>query len=120
MLHRSGVFAQAGSPISAALQRLQDQLMPCFLLVQPLQQSKKARKGAPDGRVKIMAGPLARLPTRCQVTFTRLKGPFSSICTKIVPPNILSSNEPLGRAQNFALVLVCNLTDVQSAFLCIC
>ena len=73
MLHRAAVFAHAGSPVSAALQRLQDQLMPGFLLVQPLQPSKKPRRGAPDTRVKIVPGPLARLPTTSQVIVPKIK-----------------------------------------------
>ena len=80
MLHRAGVFAQAGSPISAALQRLQDQLMPCLLLVQPLQQSKKAKKRTPDGRMKIVAGPVALLPTKSQVALLRPVDASSSTC----------------------------------------
>ena len=74
MLHRAGVFAQAGRPISAALQRLQDQLMPCFLLVQPLRQPKKAKHGAPGTRAKIAAGPLACLPSASQVTLPGTQG----------------------------------------------
>lgn len=74
VLHRAGVFAHAGSHISAALQRLQDQLMPCFLSVQPLQQPKKPKERAPGTRLKIVAGPLARLPCTSQVTLPTTRG----------------------------------------------
>ena len=67
MLHTAAVVAHAQSPISAALQRLQDQLMPCILLVQPLKQSKKPKLDVPGSGKKIVAGPLARLPVTCQV-----------------------------------------------------
>lgn len=71
MLHCAGIFAHPEGPISATLQRLQDQLMPCFLSVQPQLHSKKAaqepKQDQPGAGMKIVAGPLARLPAKCQV-----------------------------------------------------
>lgn len=125
MLHRTSIFAQAGRPISAALQRLQGQLMPCFLLVQPLQQSKKTKKGALDGRVKIVAGPLARLPTKCQVIFPRLKVSFPSVWIATAPCKTLISDACFNRQGltlpwSWQMVAHQALTHVQSAFVCIC
>ena len=71
MLHSAGACARQGGPISAAVQRLQDQLMPCFLSVQPLQQPGKAahkpKQNRPISGVRLVAGPLARLSSTCQV-----------------------------------------------------
>jgi len=45
--------------------------MPCFLSVQPQLHSKKAaqkpKQDQPGAGMKIVAGPLARLPAPCQV-----------------------------------------------------
>ena len=71
MLHSAGACARPGGPISAAVQQLQDQLMPCFLLVQSLQQPGKAAQKPkpcrPGSGVRLIAGPLARLSPTCQV-----------------------------------------------------
>ena len=70
MLHGAGVYAHPEGPISAALQRLQGQLMPCFLSVQqpqPKKASLKPKQGKSGGSARIVAGPLTRLPSECQV-----------------------------------------------------
>ena len=73
MLH--GASAHPGGPISAALQQLQDQLMPCFLSAQRLQQPEKApqksKQSRPGSSVRLIAGPLARLSSACQVSRTQ-------------------------------------------------
>ena len=79
MLHGAAVYAPPGGPLSAALQGLQGQLAPCFLSMrkpqqqqqqqQPMKGAQKPKQGAPKqgSGVKIVAGPLARLPSKCQV-----------------------------------------------------
>ena len=75
MLHSAGACARPGGPISAAVQQLQDQLMPCFLSVQLLQQPGKAAQKPKQSRlgshVRLVAGPLARLSPACQVRLRR-------------------------------------------------
>ena len=79
MLHSAAVYAPPGGPLGAALQGLQGQLAPCFLSVrkpqqqqqeqQPMKGAQKPKQGGPKqgSGVKIVAGPLVRLPSKCQV-----------------------------------------------------
>lgn len=105
MLHTAAVFAHAQSPISAALQRLQDQLMPCILLVVPLKQSKRSLKDAPGNGNKIVAGPLTRLPVTCQV--------ISPEVTAFIPGNCCDT-------ARYNLSVSLGSSTLSSTLLCLC
>lgn len=78
MLHNAGRYAREGGPISAALQELQIQMTPLYLSALPAKAgSGKAKEGRPKQQtgqaggqhsdMRLMPGPVARLPPERQV-----------------------------------------------------